>query len=153
MSEISNSIYSAFCVLVGVMFMMASSAFAAKKPQDISTILKESNPTERMDQLQVNPKAKYRALRDLAFDQKAELRLRWKAIMSLALIGREESLPELEQAAASPEWYMRDAALKAMVRVAPDAARNWAVAFCQIPRWWSEPRRFCRFVNWETKRV
>ena len=126
-------ILSAFCVLIGVLFMMASSAFAAKKPQDISMILKQSNPAERMDQLQVNPKSKYRALRELAFDQKAELRLRWKALMSLALIGREESLPELELAASSPDWFMRDAALKAMVRVSPDAARTWARRFLSDP--------------------
>ena len=70
-----------------------------------------------------DPKQKYKALRKLAFEPRQELSVRWKALMSLALLGREESIPDLEAAIRSEDWYMRDAGLQALVKVAPTVGR------------------------------
>lgn len=74
----------------------------------------------------VSGKATYRRLCKTAFDSRQELRIRWKALMSIAAIGREESLPELERAALSPDWFMRDASLQAMAKLNHPAALKWS---------------------------
>lgn len=75
----------------------------------------------------------YRNLVRLAFDSKRDMRVRWRSLNRLARIGQERSLPELERAAKSEEWFMRGAALVAMQEVVPGKAQVWAQKLVKDP--------------------
>lgn len=113
--------FVALVLLSGV----ARAALPPKEDSIIKTLENESLP-DRLDVLRSHGKDTYRQLRTTAFDPNQDLKVRWKALMSMAMIGKDESLRELEQAAQSPDWFMRDASLKAMARVTPPSALKWA---------------------------
>ncbi len=54
----------------------------------------------------------YSNLRQITFDEKQPLGMRWQAFMAMARIGEKESMPEIEMALKSREWFLRDAALR-----------------------------------------
>jgi HEAT repeat protein len=64
----------------------------------------------------------YVELRRLAFNDDTALGLRWQAFMAMVQLGEKESLPEVQTALESPDWFMRDAAL----RVLPNLDRERA---------------------------
>src|SRR5579884_3756035 len=56
----------------------------------------------------------YVALRKIAFNDDTALGLRWQAFMAMVQLGEKESLPEIESALNSADWFLRDAALKVL---------------------------------------
>lgn len=59
----------------------------------------------------------YQNLQSIAFDSKASLESRWRALMAMGEIGRKHALPDLERGLASKLWFMRLAALKALSHI------------------------------------
>jgi HEAT repeat protein len=68
----------------------------------------------------------YRRLREIAFESEESLSIRWRALMSMALIGRELSLPEIEKGLQHKEWFLRSGSLKAMSRLNSEKSVSWA---------------------------
>ena len=112
-----------------VLFLVASAltmpVYASVPTDTVASTLK-SKPAQRMAMLKRKGVQGLRELRQVAFDQSQTLENRWKALMTLAVVGKRESLPELHRAAVAGDWFMRDGAIKAMRKVAPDEARIWA---------------------------
>lgn len=96
--------------------LLIHTAFAAPMPQYPkhvkTTELKEllaSNPeAERIKKM--GPKA-YEQLTELMFSSNENMNVRWNATLSLAKIGGQESVPELEKALKNDTWFMRSAGL------------------------------------------
>lgn len=68
----------------------------------------------------------YKNLQSLAFSLEQPIEVQWKALMMLSVLGGNLSLPQLEAAASSDQWYMRNAALMNLSRVNRDKAVQWA---------------------------
>ena len=68
----------------------------------------------------------YRTLTFIMFDQKASMNERWKATTAVGRLGGELSVPELERAYKSSEWFMRSAALMAMQKIDRVRGVRWA---------------------------
>jgi HEAT repeat protein len=74
----------------------------ARHTDEKFTALKEMGP------------AVYGVLRSLAFDEDRTLATRWQAFMAMARLGEKDSLPEVDRALLSHDWFLRDAALKVL---------------------------------------
>lgn len=119
--------------LVGVCLVFSNSGSAAT-PKSISLddtkeiigYLKIPSLKERVTKLSLMGPGSYRTLRDISFDPKNDVQTRWKALMAISIMGEQESLPELERAAKSNEWFMRDAALQAMANTSRTDAIKWS---------------------------
>ena len=61
----------------------------------------------------------FKQLTTVAFDEKQSMRLRWKALVSLAESDPKKALPHLLRASENSEWYMRNAALVALSDTQP----------------------------------
>lgn len=61
----------------------------------------------------------YEQLIKKAFSDKEDMQTRWKALMSAAEIGRERAIPDLLKASQSKAWFMKNAALTALVEYDP----------------------------------
>lgn len=112
---------------LGFLFF-GSSLFAAVPEQNNSLVTEALKlPTEvRLETLsRLGPKG-YKELVDIAFDSNNGLKLQWRALSSIALIGKAQSMPELEKALASKQWYLRNVGLVMLKEVKPDAAKKWA---------------------------
>jgi HEAT repeat protein len=94
---------------------VASTGFASLPKTNLSLekILTQSGPQKFAQLRHLGPKV-YVELRRLAFDDDSSLGLRWQAFMAMVQLGEKESLPEVQTALESPDWFMRDAALKAL---------------------------------------
>jgi HEAT repeat protein len=68
----------------------------------------------------------YRNLVAIMFDEKGSMDQRWRAVTAVGRIGGESSKPDLEKALKSNEWFMRNAALVAILNVDQGRARQWA---------------------------
>lgn len=53
---------------------------------------------------------------------------RWKALTLAALVGKEKSIPALEEAMKAPEWFLRNAALVSMQKYHPAKAKSAATS-------------------------
>ncbi len=54
----------------------------------------------------------YSDLKKIAFSEDRALGIRWQAFMAMARLGEKDSLPEVNQALKSKDWFLRHAALK-----------------------------------------
>ncbi len=63
-------------------------------------------------------------LKKIAFSKDYEMPTRWKAFMDYVQKENKNSIPEIKLALKSNDWFMRDAALKALLLVDPQMARN-----------------------------
>lgn len=69
----------------------------------------------------------YDDLRKLSFNEKKVLGTRWRAFMAMVKLGQKESLPEIQKALKSKEWFLRDAAIKVMPAIDKDKALQAAM--------------------------
>ena len=70
-----------------------------------------------IDRLYKTGPTAYKDLRKISFSDQYSVKLRWKAFMALTRIGGRDSLPEIEQALKSNDWFMRNAGLLALEQV------------------------------------
>lgn len=69
----------------------------------------------------------------VAFDTDATITERWKALMKLSVIKGKDSLPELEQALHSKDWFLRDGALRATCAIDENLGKKWARVLLNDP--------------------
>lgn len=81
---------------------------------------------ERLQDLRAQGDGGYQNLVKLMFDRQANMQTRWKAVTSAGRVGGPKSAPELTKAMKSDEWYMRNAALIAMMQLDRPTGLAWA---------------------------
>lgn len=72
-------------------------------------------------------------LTQLAFDDSQNLAVRWKSLTALAITQKRKSIPVLERALVSKEWFMRNAAMIAMARADEQATLKWVDKMMEDP--------------------
>lgn len=112
--------------VVTLLFVFAD-AFAAipNKQESVLTALRLS-PPQRLQIIRQQGKEGIRQVREIAFNQKLPIESRWKALTTLVHIAGKESLPDLERALESSDWFMRDVGLKSLETVDATHAKQWA---------------------------
>jgi len=106
-----------------VLIAFPTLAFAAKPDTASALSLPYQN---RVSVLERQGPEGLRSLVSTMFDEKAPVELRWRAVISVGKIGKTYMSPELERAAQSKDWFMRNAALIALEDANPTLARKWA---------------------------
>ncbi len=108
--------------------LITSLSLNASIPQNTETMVNmlEKPLSERALQLKRYGKAGIQRLYHMAFDKNRTVKVRWKALMTLAYIGQKESLPVILRALSRSEWFMRDAGLKAISKISRSDALIWA---------------------------
>ena len=117
-------------------FALSTSVFAAIKqdsPVAGDLVSKEQTlmalglPFEnRLESLKAQGPNGYRNLIAIMFDTAASMEARWRAVTAAGRIGGRLSEPELTKAYHHREWFMRNAALIAMVHQNPSQGEKWA---------------------------
>ncbi len=75
----------------------------------------------------------FRALEQLSFEDSQSLQVRWRSLTALAQVYPEQAEPVLNRAAASSDWFMRNAALVAMTSLRSEYALAWAQKLSRDP--------------------
>jgi len=78
-------------------------------------------------------KNQYQELKKVAFSNEKDMQQRWKALMELSKIPNTERKKDLQEAAKSKVWFMRNASLLAMNEVDPIEARKMATQLLVDP--------------------
>lgn len=91
----------------------------------ISLLLEKPMP-ERIGEVRKDPKHAYPALIETAFDPKRNLRLRWRALTTMGKVDALYFKKELEKALKSRDWFMRNAALIAVLNADRATAVKWS---------------------------
>ncbi|OQW50756.1 MAG: hypothetical protein A4S09_11415 [Proteobacteria bacterium SG_bin7] len=73
----------------------------------------------------LGPKA-YKELMTVAFDSNYGMKVQWRALTAMAMLGKANAIPEVERALQHKDWYLRNAGLVVMNEVKPSKAREWA---------------------------
>ncbi len=68
----------------------------------------------------------YPQMISIAFSKKQSVEMRWKALTMSAHLKKQDSVVDLKKALASPDWFMRNAALLALQSVSPAEGRKAA---------------------------
>ncbi len=68
----------------------------------------------------------YRDFLQVAFDDKASMKLRWRALMAAAQIRQKNSTVDLVKASKDQQWFMRSAAMTALVEYNPEESERIA---------------------------
>lgn len=85
-----------------------------------------SHPKSRAEAVRAGGRSELRRLRILAFDANQTVDVRWRSLLTLAMVGGKDVMPELEAALKSSDWFMRDAGLLALRKVDPKSAVRWS---------------------------
>ncbi len=72
-------------------------------------------------------------LEKIAFQKEEHLSYRWRALTSLARIYKTDSVPYLEKALKSTDWFMRDAALKSAKELNLEQLNSWSLKALNDP--------------------
>lgn len=111
-----------------------SSHAAIDKNALTKTVMALRFPIEnRITALQGQGETGFAALKQLAFDSKQALQVRWRALTMLPRVNATKAEEPLMQAAQSSEWFMRNAALVAMVQTKRAFAMKWAEKLLDDP--------------------
>jgi HEAT repeat protein len=101
-------------VVIGLAFLFSSlnsyAAIPREKPS-LEKILEQKN-SAKFDTLKKMGPDVYKDLKKIAFNDERNLGLRWQAFMAMVKLGEKEALPEVEVAAKSKDWFLRNAAIK-----------------------------------------
>lgn len=92
-----------------------------------------THPKARAEAVRAGGKNELRRLRTLAFDANQTVDVRWRSLLTLAMVGGRDVMPELEAALKSPDWFMRDAGLLALRKVDPRSAIRWSKILLSDP--------------------
>lgn len=107
-------------IQISMMMGFATSALAADSIQESLQI---RDPQERLAQLK-NVSSK--KLRQSALDKTQNLATRWNAFMAVVHLEGEKAQSWVRTAMNNEAWYLRDAALKAMLKINPEIAQQEA---------------------------
>ena len=96
------------------------------------TLLGKPMP-ERLKEFRKEPKATYQLLSQTAFDQTQNLQLRWRAITTMGPLDAGYFEKDLEKALKNKEWFIRNAALIAILNEPHDVAVKWSTELLKDP--------------------
>jgi hypothetical protein len=126
-------IQNSFSFVLFSLFFSSQFAFASiprgGDKIEILRILSKKNDQKFSDLKHLGP-AVYSTLKNIAFDDERTLSTRWQAFMAMVRLGERESLPEINQALRSRDWFLRDAALKVFPLV--DQSKAYEAAFGRL---------------------
>jgi hypothetical protein len=105
--------YKSAAALVLIIFSLQTFGSIPKNALSLEKILM-SHSSDKYARLRSFGPQVYVDLRHLAFDDDLQLGVRWQAFMAMVHLGERDSLPEVQAALDSPDWFMRDAALKVL---------------------------------------
>lgn len=80
----------------------------------------------------LGPKA-YKELMTVAFDSNYGMKVQWRALTAMAMLGKSNAIPEMEKALQHKDWYLRNAGLVVMNEIKPSKAREWAKKLVSDP--------------------
>ncbi len=83
------------------------------------------------DQVRVQGDGLKNSLKQLAFDKKASMDVRWKSFMVYVEVEKEQSLPMITKALNDSTWFMRSAGLTALNSINKRLAQRWAYKIMQ----------------------
>jgi HEAT repeat protein len=86
----------------------------------------EKPMSQRIIEIRKDPKHAYPKLIETAFDSKQQLRLRWRALTTMGKVDALYFQKELERALKSREWFIRNAALIAILNADRSTAVKWS---------------------------
>lgn len=121
-------------IAFGLVFV-GSPTFAAVQSDVLQkTVVALRQPVEdRISALKNQGDAGFEALKQLAFDSKQALQLRWRALTMLPRVNALKAEAPLAEAAQSSEWFMRNAALVAMEQTKRAFTLKWAEKLLDDP--------------------
>lgn len=88
---------------------------------------------ERLETLKRAPKAAYQQLSQTAFNEGHNLQVRWRAITTMGPLDPVYFKRDLEKALKSKEWFLRNAALIAILNEPRDSAVKWSMDLLKDP--------------------
>lgn len=97
----------------------------------IALLLQPMN--ERLKEFEKQPEKTYKFLPTTAFDQTQSLQIRWRAITTMGRLDPIHFQKDLEKALQSTDWYLRNAALIAILNVPRDVALKWSTQMLKDP--------------------
>ncbi len=80
----------------------------------------------------LGPKA-YKELMTVAFDSNYGMKVQWRALTAMAMLGKTNAIPEMERALQHKDWYLRNAGLVVINEIKPSKAREWAKKLMSDP--------------------
>jgi len=86
---------------------------------------------ERLQIYKSDPESYSRTLRFVAFDGKSTMQLRWRAVTTMGRVDHVRFRKDLERALASPEWFMRNSGLIAILGADRGLAQKWTLKLLQ----------------------
>lgn len=119
--------------VVGLFALIAFSGALANATQNVVTGNMQTTKAalelpllERLSALKAQPHA-YENLKTVMFTKSNSMDLRWKAVTAASRVGTvAQAKADLVRALQSPEWYMRNAGLIALLNVDHSQALTWA---------------------------
>lgn len=119
-----------------VVFFSTTTFSAVPTPDNIvgSTVEALKLPNEsRLEFLaKLGPKA-YKELMTVAFDSTYGMKVQWRALTAMAMLGKTKAIPEMERALQHKDWYLRNAGLVVLNEIKPSKAREWAKKLLSDP--------------------
>lgn len=82
---------------------------------------------ERIQAFRQEPKISYQKLIETAFDEQKPLQIRWRSLTTMGLLDARYFQKHLEKALVSKEWFVRNAALIAVLNAPRDEAVKWSI--------------------------
>lgn len=98
----------------------------AKKDLKLAIMALRLPYPNRLDALKKQGDNAFWALKKLAFDERQSLNVRWRAITVIARFPHKDALIVLEAALIHKKWFMRNAAILAMVNRNRSKALDWS---------------------------
>lgn len=111
-----------------ILIFVSSSVIAAipKQNTSLEKILAKQT-SEKFNELKKQGPEVYAKLKNIAFNNDKHLAMRWQAFMAMVRLGEKESLPEIQQALESKDWFLKNAALRVAVHFDESLAYKAAV--------------------------
>ncbi len=88
---------------------------------------------ERLKAFRKEPKISYQLLHKTAFDESQHLQLRWRALTTMGPLDAGYFEKDLETALKSKDWFIRNAALIAILSEPRDNAVKWSIEALKDP--------------------
>lgn len=95
-------------------------------------VLKLPGDTRMEFLAKLGPKA-YKELMTVAFDSNYGMKVQWRALTAMAMLGKTNAIPEMERALGHKDWYLRNAGLVVINEIKPSKAREWAKKLMSDP--------------------
>lgn len=125
----------AFIIPITILVSMSARAFAAKgvSPRQSLYEVLQMPMQNRLQKLQQAKTVGRAFLIEIAFDRKADLKSRWRAITTMGRWDPVGFQKPIDQALKSKEWFMRNSALIALQSDARGRAIRWSRYLVQDP--------------------